>query len=223
MQAQYHTRPARTTDLDYLPGVENSAGSLFRTVKGLETLADDAPLPVSRLEEILETGRIWVAVHVGTDESRDGKEDIVGFLAAFPLMDPTPARDQARYALSHSRRFLHIAELSIHASHQRRGLGRRLMGDLIGYTEAFNIRTLPSPQTDGAKLNGLTLTTYHTVPFNGPFYEKMGFHKVAVDEILSLFGADARRLWDEEQALIPMPQERVWMARCMNKDWNKRK
>lgn len=230
MQSKYYTRPAHIADLTHLPKVEASAGTLFRTIEGIESVADDDPLPVSRLQEILQRGKIWVAVHVetaeGESEDSEGKEEsIVGFLAAYRLVNPTPqadTNDQAKGAMAHSNQFLYIAELSVHASHHRRGLASRLMDDLICYAEEFNNRaSLPPSPTPSlqqeAKIDGLTLTTYYTVPFNGPFYQKFGFHKVPVDEILTVFGTEARRIWDEEQSVIPMPEGRAWMVLWMDR------
>lgn len=234
----YLTRPARPTDLPALPAVERSAGTVFRTIEGLETLADDDPLSIDRLQEILEqTGKIWVAVRVETRGSKgttttsttdqtDGglleKESVVGFLAAFPLSPQTPPRSPSQS------RYLHIAELSIHAEHQRCGLGGRLMNELIRYAEESNSTTsllaspsplasttTTTPATPQVPINALTLTTYRDISFNGPFYARFGFRATPVDEILINFGAEARRIWDEEQASIPRPEARVWMALWM--------
>ncbi|KAK5046381.1 hypothetical protein LTR84_008182 [Exophiala bonariae] len=222
----YITRPAQATDLSALPAVEDSAGTLFRTIEGLETLADDEPLSVPRLQEILDVGKIWVAVRVeeegtGTYE-KESTETIVGFLAAFPLLHhlsppslPPQLPSTTTSQIQSQSRFLHVAELSIHAAHHRRGLGRRLMGDLIRYAEQVNNVTGPPSSIPQARVDALTLTTYRDVPFNGLFYAKMGFRISAADKILSVFGDGAKHIWDEEQMSIPRREERVWMARWM--------
>jgi GNAT superfamily N-acetyltransferase len=59
----------------------------------------------------------------------------------------------------------HIWQLSVHPSTGRRGLGTALM----------------HAACDWASSNGLpavTLTTFRDVPWNGPFYERLGFHVV---------------------------------------------
>jgi GNAT superfamily N-acetyltransferase len=56
----------------------------------------------------------------------------------------------------------HIWQLSVHPDHARQGLGRWLMEATIAW----------------ARLEGfdaITLTTYRDVPWNGPFYESLGF------------------------------------------------
>jgi ribosomal protein S18 acetylase RimI-like enzyme len=57
---------------------------------------------------------------------------------------------------------LHIWELAVAAAYQRHGLGRRL----IDAAEA---------QARAEGLTGITLTTFRTVPWNGPFYARLGF------------------------------------------------
>jgi GNAT superfamily N-acetyltransferase len=59
----------------------------------------------------------------------------------------------------------HIEQVSVHPNHARRGIGRRL----IDHVDAWS-------STRG--LAGLTLTTFSNVPWNGPYYERLGFHPV---------------------------------------------
>jgi len=56
----------------------------------------------------------------------------------------------------------HLRELNVHPQHARRGLGRGLVDAVI----------------DGARRRGcsrVVLTTFSHVPFNGPWYERLGF------------------------------------------------
>jgi ribosomal protein S18 acetylase RimI-like enzyme len=57
---------------------------------------------------------------------------------------------------------LHIWELSVCSNHQGRGLGRALMRRAI---EEARLR----------QLKAVTLTTFRDVPWNAPFYERLGF------------------------------------------------
>lgn len=63
----------------------------------------------------------------------------------------------------------HIEQVSVHPSHARQGIGRLLI-DQAGLWAA----------TRG--LNALTLTTYVEVPWNGPYYERLGFRYLAPEE-----------------------------------------
>ena len=56
----------------------------------------------------------------------------------------------------------HIRQLSVHPDHARQGVGRSLV-------EAA------SAWADGEGFAAITLTTYRDVPWNGPFYETLGF------------------------------------------------
>lgn len=57
---------------------------------------------------------------------------------------------------------LHIWELSVRRDRQRQGIGRQLIERAI---EEAVVRELVS----------ITLTTFHHVPWNAPFYAKLGF------------------------------------------------
>ncbi|MDD2058325.1 GNAT family N-acetyltransferase [Pseudomonas sp. GD03860] len=56
----------------------------------------------------------------------------------------------------------HIVELSVHQAAQGRGLGRRLIATAADWARASGYA-------------GLTLTTFARVPWNAPFYARLGF------------------------------------------------
>ncbi len=59
-------------------------------------------------------------------------------------------------------RFLHLAELSVDPNHGRIGVGRALVGAIVALARERG-------------LAGVTLTTFRAVPFNAPFYVRLGF------------------------------------------------
>jgi ribosomal protein S18 acetylase RimI-like enzyme len=63
-------------------------------------------------------------------------------------------------------RYLHIHELSVDPGHGRKRLGSALVRLVIAAAE----RQMRS---------GVSLTTFRDVPFNAPFYEKLGFSAIA--------------------------------------------
>jgi GNAT superfamily N-acetyltransferase len=65
---------------------------------------------------------------------------------------------------------LHIWELSVRAQWQGRGIGRRLIAAACAAAKA-------------AGLAAATLTTFRDVPWNAPFYTKVGFAILEGDEI----------------------------------------
>jgi len=63
----------------------------------------------------------------------------------------------------------HIEQVSVHPDHARRGIGRALIERAESWARD---RGRPA----------LTLTTYVEVPWNGPYYERLGFHYLTADE-----------------------------------------
>lgn len=56
----------------------------------------------------------------------------------------------------------HLHELDVHPRHARQGLGRRLIATVADWARA---RGAPA----------LTLTTFDDIPWNGPYYARLGF------------------------------------------------
>lgn len=76
------------------------------------------------------------------------------------------------FAISHrlGRARVHLHELDVHPEHARQGLGRRLIETVANWARAH-----------GAE--ALTLTTFSDVPWNGPYYERLGFRKLEQTEL----------------------------------------
>lgn len=64
----------------------------------------------------------------------------------------------------------HLAELHVHPDHGRRGLGRRLVRAVCAWATA-------------SRYEAVTLTTFRDLPWNGPFYARMGFEQVLPAEL----------------------------------------
>ncbi len=65
---------------------------------------------------------------------------------------------------------LHIGEIAVAAPHQRQGAGRALISAAEAYAAS-------------AAFAALTLTTYRDLPWNGPFYARLGFHEIPQAEL----------------------------------------
>lgn len=63
----------------------------------------------------------------------------------------------------------HVEQVSVHPDHARQGIGRALIDRAATWGRARGLLTL-------------TLTTYVEVPWNGPYYERLGFSYLAADE-----------------------------------------
>ena len=130
-------RSAHVSDAELLPDIERSAGQSFLTIPDLAWLVNHDVMSVETHQKHIKAKTSWVA-----DNPEEGLQ---GFLSA------------ERFGNE-----LHIWEVSVHADHQKQGIGRQLLEVVI----------------DEAKQGGLkalTLTTFREVAWNEPFYAKLGF------------------------------------------------
>lgn len=130
-------RPTLSRDLPLLPAVERSAARTFARLPELAWLATGDVLDQAAHQAFLEQEGSWVAV--------DDQDLPQGFICTQTLG-----------------REVHIHELSVHEHAQGKGLGRRLLSEVI---DAARRRDLQA----------VTLTTFHHVPWNAPFYARHGF------------------------------------------------
>jgi GNAT superfamily N-acetyltransferase len=92
--------------------------------------------------------------------------------------------------------FFHLRELSVDPAHGRRGVGAALVGAVCAAAQALDCA-------------GVSLTTFRFVPFNRPFYERLGFSELALEEA-------PPALRDAFRRELPQgvdPQERLLMLR----------
>lgn len=108
-------RPTEPADVPFLPGIEQSAGELFRDVDEVAWIADDENMTEERHLELVRGGASWVAL------GRYG--DLRGFLCA------------ERFAAD-----LHIHELAVRRDRQQQGIGRGLLNRAILWA---HVRDLP--------------------------------------------------------------------------------
>jgi len=136
-------RPARTDELPDLQAIEVAAGAPFRDI-GMDAVADDAPPSTVVLREALERGGLWVL-----DED--------GGTVAYLIDDVVDGQ-------------AHLEQVSVHPRWARRGLGARLVEDLVRRAAA-------------ASRSAVTLTTFVDVPWNAPYYARLGFRTLADDDL----------------------------------------
>lgn len=154
-------RRALLQDIAALPEVERSAAETFRATEH-GWVADDGVTESEAYPPLILAGSLWVA---------EMEEGLIGFVSAQAAPDA-----------------LHIGELAVALPHQRKGVGRRLMGTAIQAARACG-------------LPAVTLTTFRNVAFNAPFYHRLGF------EILE---APPPRL----QAILSAERQRGLTHRC---------
>jgi len=139
MSREFSIRLAKASDAQAFHDVEDDAAELLRN----SPLLDGIPIPPSSSanhhRKVIAKGRSLTAVE---------GETVVGFAASGPVG-----------------RELHLHELSVATSHQRRGIGATLLRALK--IDARN-----------SGFQAITLSTFRAIPWNAPFYTKHGFTEV---------------------------------------------
>ncbi|GAA1583112.1 GNAT family N-acetyltransferase [Kribbella sancticallisti] len=90
----------------------------------------------------------------------------------------------------------HIEQVSIHPDHGRQGLGQLLIDHVAQWAA-------------GQALPAVTLSTFRSVPWNGPYYARLGFRELTTAEITP----GLAEILAEETAFGLDPAERVFMRR----------
>ena len=90
---------------------------------------------------------------------------------------------------------LHLDEIDVHPAQQGRGIGRALVAAVRTHAEARGARRL-------------TLTTFRFVPWNQPWYARLGFVPLEGDAL----GGELAQLFDAEIARGLARERRVAMA-----------
>ena len=98
----------------------------------------------------------------------------------------------------------HLKEIDVHPQHGRRGIGTRLVMAVCAWAATAGYRAV-------------TLTTFRDVAWNMPFYARLGFHEIPIDQLspalLSVLRDETRRGLD--------PAHRVAMERPCSQPLNK--
>ena len=87
-------------------------------------------------------------------------------------------------------RSIHLHELDVHPRYARQGMGRRLIEAVAEWA-----------RSQGA--SALTLTTFRDIPWNGPYYARLGFRQLDGASISPALQAVVR---GEAEAGLPMAQ-----------------
>ncbi len=94
---------------------------------------------------------------------------------------------------------LHIEQVSVDPAHAGRGIGAELIEHVCDLARA-----------DGRA--SVTLTTFRDIPWNAPYYARLGFRELAEDE----WGPQLRALVAHERVAIPGDAARVTMIRSLS-------
>ena len=162
-------RSATVADTVLFPAIERSSGEQFRSLPDLAWIADDDVMSAEAHERHIATGIVLSAFD---------DDCCVGFISA------------QRY-----RSTLHIWQMAVDLSHQRRGIGTLLMARL--------------QQMAGGLL--VTLTTFRDVAWNAPFYAALGFEIISEADL-----SDRLRKILQDEAAHGIPIDRrvaMWWTR----------
>ena len=99
------------------------------------------------------------------------REGLIGALRDELLFVGEVGKTVAGFAVAgEAEQALHLYLLAVHPGFGRRGIGWALVVRVI-------------EESAQRQLNGVTLTTFGDLPWNGPFYRKLGFRILASDEL----------------------------------------
>lgn len=91
----------------------------------------------------------------------------------------------------------HLEEVSVDPAHGRRGVGEALVGAVIAWARERGHRAI-------------TLTTLESVPWNAPWYRKLGFRNISPEQLSEPLRA---LLAEEAERGVGRPPERVAMRK----------
>lgn len=94
---------------------------------------------------------------------------------------------------------LHLEEIDVHPQHGRRGIGAALVEAVCTWARDCGCTQI-------------TLTTYHDIPWNEPFYARLGFEVLSMTELSD----ELRRRVDEETARGLDSARRVVMRKALS-------
>ena len=113
----FRIRQAKPSDASFLPEIEKSAGKAFKSVPGLEWVADEEVWSAEDHRDWMKRAAIWVA--------ENEEQQLCAFLIA-ERFDPE----------------LHIWEVAVSVDEQGAGLGRRLLGTAETHARKEGLRTI---------------------------------------------------------------------------------
>ncbi|KAL9621647.1 MAG: hypothetical protein Q9160_003899 [Pyrenula sp. 1 TL-2023] len=166
-------RSATPSDVFQLPRLEIVGGDIFRTV-GMVAIADDAPPALALFQASQETGHIWVATTQTSASSPDDVQKIVGYVEIHLLQ---LAEGQPQSA--------HIQQVTVSPEFA----GQRIGARLVQHVEAWAMEQ---------RFENISLTTFRDVPWNAPYYQRLGFSVVGDEELLEAKNAALKDVVDKE-------------------------
>ena len=108
-------------------------------------------------------GELFPPGRIPDRQQTTSMEALTASLNANMLLVAAEEHESVGFAMSHAiENYLHLQELSEHPLHARQGIGRALVVQVQNLAKSFG-------------LQGVSLTTFSDLPWNGPFYQSAGF------------------------------------------------
>ena len=136
---------------------------------GMDEIAQDDPPSVELLLEYQKAGRLFIA--------SDPREKTVQAYIVLTILSPPEGNDPGLG-------FVH--QVSVSPTYARRGIGARL----IAQAEAWSL---------SQKVPCICLTTFDNVPWNRPYYERLGFRVLSDTELQEHRYAELKRQLQAER------------------------
>lgn len=177
-------RPAILADLPALSQIEHSSDQLLLTC-GKSVISNLPANPPEVYRSIVEAGHVWVAspseaLNGDASFTNEVEEHAASAPVAFISVNIIENRKHAEEASDDVFKTLFIHQVSVDPRFGRKGIGKKLMQhvEVIAIANAFE---------------AIDLTTFPDVPFNKPYYEKLGYRELSSDDLLQ---PDAQGVWE---------------------------
>jgi ribosomal protein S18 acetylase RimI-like enzyme len=116
-------------------------------------LVSAEPLHLNFVERQFDLGLVWVAVDCLADGLHQRDDPVVGYAIAAEVDDT-----------------LYLQQIDVAPHHGRRGIGSRLVGAVCALAKERGYRLV-------------SLSTFRDIPWNAPFYAKLGFRPLCESEL----------------------------------------
>ena len=194
-------REATPTDFETLRTIERAAGEMFRSI-GMGEIADDQPASDPELLPFVESGTAWVETDSEDRPIAYLLLEQLDVLEQFDGLEQLDALEQFD-GLEQFDRPAHIQQVTVHPAHARRGIGAALIDTADRWAHQ-------------QRLSGLTLTTFAEVPWNAPYYSRLGFKILPEEEwttgLRQRFVREAEAGLDAWQRVIMLREHRQRMS-----------
>lgn len=198
-EANLVIRFATLGDLTFLAEIESASDQLFITCN-MSLIANLPANPPESYLSIVERGHVWVANlqrpvnHNDVGDDFASANSLPGPHASLPMDEPiafisikifedSVEEEQGRGQKGKS---VFINQVSVDPEYGRKGVGKRLIQHVETWAAA-----------EGFKV--LDLTTFADVPFNRPYYERLGYRVLTPEELSHPSTRDLRRTLESER------------------------